>query len=279
MGQNNSKQSDTINWNQIKTNEMSSTIPNMNGISIEAKELISRLNLPEISDSNSEFNVNNIFTNEINNELPQNDFDAASPFISSEMYNYLVNKYNTTNTNNTNDTNINMVGGAEKLDEDSVTSATSSSLSSSDLKSSSSETDDKENKQKVNKQKDNKQKDNKQKDNKQKEVSESEPESEPESESDKQEVPKSNNHKGFNKEKNKAKSTKAKSTKAKTTKAKITKSKATKSKKSSYTGTEEYLSYISSSAHTGGSLTQSIANENNYTISTVNTSDINMISE
>ena len=50
-------------------------------------------------------------------------------------------------------------------------------------------------------------------------------------------------------------------------------------KKPLYRGTEEYLSYVSSSAHTGGSLTESVANENNYTISTVNTSDINMISE
>jgi len=39
------------------------------------------------------------------------------------------------------------------------------------------------------------------------------------------------------------------------------------------------ISYTSSSAHTGRSLTESIENENNYTISSVNTSDINMISE
>ena len=69
---------------------------------------------------------------------------------------------------------------------------------------------------------------------------------------------KSVNHEGKNKKKPKPN---------KTNKAKL------------YRGTEEYLSYVSSSAHTGGSVTESIANENNYTISTVNTSDINMISE
>ena len=72
---------------------------------------------------------------------------------------------------------------------------------------------------------------------------------------------KSNNHEGWGNEKNKKSKSKS------------------KSKKSKYTGTENYLSYVSSSAHTGGSLTNSVVDENNYTISTVNTSDINMISE
>jgi len=124
MGQNNSKNSETINWNQINTNEMSSTIPDINGISFEAKELISRLNLPDISESNSEFNVNNIFkTNELKNnkDHPLSEIDQSSPFISTDMYNYLVNKQND---------DINMVGGG-KINEDSETSSTSSSLSSS----------------------------------------------------------------------------------------------------------------------------------------------------
>ena len=51
---------ETINWDNIKTNDMSSTIPNLTGISKEAKELISKLNLPKLSDTNSEFNSNNI---------------------------------------------------------------------------------------------------------------------------------------------------------------------------------------------------------------------------
>lgn len=243
MGQNNSRQSETINWNQIKTNEMSSTIPNMDGISVEARELISRLNLPEISESNTEFDISNVFSNEVinNNNIKKQvtEFDATSPFISSEMYNYLVNKYNNgTNNNNNINNNINMLGGG-KIDEDSETSATSSSLSSSDLESSPSETDEKP----VKKEKKHK------KEHKEKITESVQMETE--------------NHEGWGKKKNNKSKNNIKN----------------KSKKTSYTGTEDYLSYVSSSAHTGGSLTESVANENNYTISTVNTSDINMISE
>ena len=42
---------------------------------------------------------------------------------------------------------------------------------------------------------------------------------------------------------------------------------------------ETFLSYLSSSAHTGGSISETIPNENNYSISSVNTSDLNMISD
>lgn len=265
MGQNNSKESETINWNQIKTNDMSSTIPNMEGISIEAKELISRLNLPEISESNSEFNIDNHFEN-INNHLEINnqesDIDATSPFISSDMYNYLVNKYPTKNT----DTNINMLGGA-KVDEDSETSSTSSSLSSSALKSSSSETDEKSIKKnkKINKKTNKNIKKNS--DSKDDESDENVKITDDESDEHIELVAK-DNYEGISK-------------KYTSQKGKSKKDKLTKSKKSNYTGTENYLSYVSSSAHTNvtESLTNSIANENNYTISTVNTSDINMISE
>ena len=55
--------------------------------------------------------------------------------------------------------------------------------------------------------------------------------------------------------------------------------KASKKGNKSFRGSDNYLSYISSSAHTGGGVTDTIQNENNYTISSVNTSDINMISE
>jgi hypothetical protein len=275
MGQNNSRQSETINWNQLKTNEMSSTIPNIDGISIEAKELISKLNLPEISDSNSEFNINNVFktidSQNINNvKQPATEFDATSPFISSEMYNYLVNKYNTNsvdvnmtggvNVNNTNGFNINMTGGG-KLEEDSETSATSSSLDSSELKSSPSETDD----ESVKKNKKNK-----------KHITKDSSKDKKSSESVQIE---SDNYEGWNNKNFKSKTT-SKATKKSSSKAtKAKKSKTTKSKNFKYTGTEDYLSYVSSSAHTGGSMTESVANENTYTISTVNTSDINMISE
>ena len=251
MGQNNSRQSETINWNQIKTNDMSSTIPNLNGISREAQELISRLNLPEVSETNSEFNINNVLNinnsqnlNKNNKELlTENGDDNSSPFISSEMYNYIVNKYN----NKTSNSNMMVGGGAnDNMGDDSSTSATSSSLSSDALKSSPSETD--ETPKKVEHKNKDKKKEHKKEEHK-KEVSEEEEEEA------------SEEHVGW-------KGKKGKAAKGKT------KGKA----KSNYTGSE-YLSYVSSSAHTGGSLTESVANENNYTISTVRTSDINMISE
>ena len=254
MGQNNSRQSETINWNQIKTNDMSSTIPNLNGISREAQELISRLNLPEVSETNSEFNTNNILNinnlqNKNNKELiTENANDDSSPFISSEMYNYIVNKYNNKSSNG------NMVGGGadENMGDDSSTSATSSSLSNSDLQSSSSETDVKP-KKVEHKKKDHKKKEHKKVEKKEESEDESEEVSEVVSEEEEEK------HAGWKGKKGKASKGKAKA-------------------KSKYTGSE-YLSYVSSSAHTGGSLTESVANENNYTISTVNTSDINMISE
>ena len=60
MGISQSKNSDTINWNNVKTNDFSSTLPNMMGISSEAKELINKLNLPELSENISS-DIDNIF--------------------------------------------------------------------------------------------------------------------------------------------------------------------------------------------------------------------------
>jgi len=180
MGLSQSKDTETINWQNIKTDDMSSTIPNISGISKEAKDLISKLNLPEISDNNSEFDAKKVM---ITND--EHDDATSSPFISSEMYNYLINKYN----NNKN----NMTGGAAKNQEE-------------EANTSSTDSDD--------------------------EFSEK-------------------------KEKN------------------TKKVKKTLKGKSS----DNYLSYVSSSAHTGGSDADSVTNENQYSISSVNTSDINMISE
>ena len=129
MGASNSlPQSETINWKNIKTDQVSSTIPNLNGISVEANKLVEKLNLPEISDSSSE--LNDIFltkinkSNSVNNNLSENNFSSTSPFISSEMYNYVMDKYK----------NQNMVGGAHEknsLEDDSETTSTSSSDSKS----------------------------------------------------------------------------------------------------------------------------------------------------
>ncbi len=53
MGINQSKdaESETINWKNLDTNEMSSSVPNFNGLSHEAKYLIASLNIPEITES------------------------------------------------------------------------------------------------------------------------------------------------------------------------------------------------------------------------------------
>jgi len=107
MGASNSlPQTETINWKNINTDQVSSTIPNLNKISVEANKLIEKLNIPHLSDSTSDFNNNNIFaTKKVNNNLSENNFSSTSPFISSEMYNYVLDKYK----------NKNMIGGASKV--------------------------------------------------------------------------------------------------------------------------------------------------------------------
>lgn len=127
MGQGSSKpNSDTINWNNIKTENISSTVPNFNGLSNDAKKLIASLNIPSITESEtSEMNLNNILDKissglgsadqkKFNKLLEQvsstasEDLSNTSPFISSEMYEYLVNS-KTSETDQANQT-----GGAKK---------------------------------------------------------------------------------------------------------------------------------------------------------------------
>jgi hypothetical protein len=110
MGIANSKNnSETIDWNNIKTENISSSVPNFNGLSSDAKKLIASLNIPSITESEaSEMNLNHIL-DKINNGLSIDDqqkfnqlleqvsatesegLSNTSPFISSEMYDYLVN--------------------------------------------------------------------------------------------------------------------------------------------------------------------------------------------
>jgi len=238
MGLTQSKDSETINWNNIKTNEMSSTLPNLNGISFEAEQLLSKLNLPEISETNSDFDSNFIFnkhnqhnqhSDTINNKIEDG---VSSPFISSEMYNYLVNKYNKDN---------NMVGGG-KIDDDEDTSETSSS---SEVINNTDSDDSEETKKETKKDAKKDTKKNAKKDTKKEESEEI---------GTSEDIEASNNYEG---------------------KRKVNKSKKPKS----YKGSETYLSYVSSSAHTGGSISETIPNENNYSISSVNTSDLNYISD
>lgn len=110
MGIGNSKDnSETINWNNVKTENISSTVPNFNGLSNDAKKLIASLNIPSITETeNTETDLNGILEKindglnaddkqKFNQLLEQvsasasEDLSNTSPFISSEMYEYLVN--------------------------------------------------------------------------------------------------------------------------------------------------------------------------------------------
>ena len=207
-------QTETINWKNLKTDQLSD-IPNLYGISAEANKLIQKINVPELSES-SNSDLDNVFLSKINNtntisanNQPSEHFSNTSPFISSEMYNYVMNKYQENN----------MIGGApgETLDSASETSSTSSSSISTSSKSS--------NKNPTNK---------------------------------------------SNKIVNKQTSLKGKSNKT-----------VPKKRKPLKKNSEAYLDYISSSAHTGGSITDnsSVVNDNNITVSSVRTSQINLITE
>jgi len=201
---NSTPQTETINWKNINTNDMSE-IPNLYGISAEANKLVEQLNLPPLSESTSNStNIDNYFlskvNNSTNNQLSEN-LSSTSPFISSEMYNFVMDKYQ--KQHNINGSKNSMIGGSKNsLDDDSDTSSTSSSKSS---------------------------------------------------ESEKKPV---------HKEKNKS------------AKNKIVNRKVQKK------ATEDFMEYLSSSAHTGGSITESsVLNENTISVSSVRTSQINLISE
>jgi hypothetical protein len=153
MGNTSSKDSETINWNKIKTENVSSSIPNLNGLSKDAQTLIASLNIPQITESQtSEFTVNHIL-DKISTNLNENDqkkfnqlldqvssqsaseaeLSATSPFISSEMYNYLVKNENKNQKGGKITRKIKSKKGGSKLDDDSSTSSTSSDSSMEDL--------------------------------------------------------------------------------------------------------------------------------------------------
>jgi hypothetical protein len=130
--------SESLNWDKINTESMSSSVPNLNTINKDAQKLVSNLNIEENIDlEQTESDNENIFTwirkldgdqsqpqsNHQENVSGNNteDFSDTSPFISSDMYKYLMN-------NNSSETSVgnlenNQVGGAK----DSSTSSTSSS--------------------------------------------------------------------------------------------------------------------------------------------------------
>ena len=174
------EQSETINWDNHDTDKFSSSMSNFNGLSNDAKTLIASLNIPIITESEiSDVNLNNIL-DKINNKLDKNDqykfnkllenvsYDSenlsdTSPFISSDMYNYLVNsnmsesdkvkqtggskksksKSKSKTKSKSKSKSKSKKGGAELVDNSSDTTSTSSASSLSDILDSS---DDKQNK-------------------------------------------------------------------------------------------------------------------------------------
>ena len=125
--------SESLNWDKINTESMSSTVPNLNTINKDAQKLVSNLNIENNIDlEQTESDNENIFTwirkldephaNNQNSQVVNNESDGfsdTSPFISSDMYKYLMNN----NSSETSAQNENQVGGAK----DSSTSSTSSS--------------------------------------------------------------------------------------------------------------------------------------------------------
>ena len=128
--------SESLNWDKINTESMSSTVPNLNTINKDAQKLVSNLNIEQNIDlEQTESENENIFTwirkldepeNQTqtikvveNNRNNSEDFSDTSPFISSDMYKYLMNN----NSSETSAQTGNQVGGAK----DSSTSSTSSS--------------------------------------------------------------------------------------------------------------------------------------------------------
>lgn len=206
MGAFNSKhETETIHWGDIKTEQVSD-IPNLYNVSADANKLVERLNIqkPQMSESDTSDNFNKLFAgnNQVTNVESSESFSSTSPFISSDLYKHVMNKYKKQN----------MIGGAKdnELGDDSDTSSTSSSESLSSSVSSVSSDKKKHNK---------------------------------------------------------------------VAKNKVTK-KSTKVNKKNKKGTEAFLDYVSSSAHTGGSLTESsVLNENTISVSSVRTSQINLVSE
>lgn len=286
MGYSQSKEnSETINWNNADTDNFSSSMSNFNGLSKDAKTLIASLNIPIITESEiSDVNLNNIL-DKINNKLDKNDqykfnkllenvsYDSenlsdTSPFISSDMYNYLVNsnmsesdkvkqtggskKSKTKSKSKSKSKTKSKKGGAELVDNSSDTTSTSSASSLSYILDSS---DDKQNKK-------DKIKHHKKDEKKHSKVENKKNEDDDSDDSDDSDD--DNNDKSDDDDKETVSN-------------------------SELSGGE--LSYISSSAHTGGEFSDSskssssssaqetVTNENTNISMSVKTDDINMVSD
>lgn len=116
MGNKSSKNNlDTINWNNINTEDVSSSIHYLKNISKDAQELVSRLRTNNKYLNKTEIdNFQNLYISNKNNDT---DYSKTSPFISSEMYNYLIE--------NSSENNLQQ-GGANKKTKKNKKAETSS---------------------------------------------------------------------------------------------------------------------------------------------------------
>lgn len=92
---------DTIEWNNLNTDDMSSSIAigGYDNLNKDAKELVSRLNTNFVKKESISYNNDNnqVFQKNYNNLNSKTDYSKTSPFISSEMYNYLLENSSSSN--------------------------------------------------------------------------------------------------------------------------------------------------------------------------------------
>jgi hypothetical protein len=152
MGSSHSKatENSTINWNNIKTDNVSATLPSYNNLSQDAKNLISNLDVNTLSESSSvnitelldgihsKLNINDKaqFTNmlnEISEISEKNDsLSATSPFMSKEDYNKYLNSTTSENiAQQKGGMHYSPMHNGGMHEDDSSTSSTSSLSSSS----------------------------------------------------------------------------------------------------------------------------------------------------
>jgi epidermal growth factor receptor substrate 15 len=122
---------DTINWNSIKTDNISDNI-NGGALTNDSKLLLDRLslNIPKnFAETESLSEVDNIFSKyqHVAKVKSENELSDTSPFISSEMYNLLMKPELDRNT-----TVAKQVGGKIEGDDSSTSETSSSSNSDSD---------------------------------------------------------------------------------------------------------------------------------------------------
>jgi hypothetical protein len=124
MGLGMSKQ-DNLDFNGLITENISSTIPYLDRINNDAKTLVNRLYIPVNSKTLINFNETENYDlyklfEKSSNTNNDNNFSETSPFISSDIYNHLVNK--------------NMKGGNPNNDNESSTTSDEDSPSSNNNK-------------------------------------------------------------------------------------------------------------------------------------------------